>query len=429
MNVNYNNNSEITHEEYMDVAGAGSGEWRAGDSCVVAEDSTYVRSYDLTKKSIRITGSSGGTSGYARCDLAATHDLTDSEVIVSYYLDSSQIGDLNSLQLYVAASTSSAHGFFMTVSDFSYGFGKKAGWHEVRLPLAPKTYNSNVSTWLSSINQVRLKITKGSTSTGWVVIDSVRFVKKRTKPSYILTYDDGKTQDLVVARYLASKGLKGSFCISTDRVGNTGSGYMTLSELQEIKALGHLIFNHSYDHEYLNTDDLGFTEAVESINKATEWLIDNGFERGARIWATPGGSSEYYGWDKEAKDLVAYCDMIRTTASSNAIATYDGSTVLETSNFIDTFADIVESEAWFNANAREAGCVFSEGCHTWAVDTTPVVVSGGELTTEYKNHIDWLANLVNTGEVLNPTLDDIVYDEESIPFSGRGRFTGSGRFI
>lgn len=62
----------------------------------------------------------------------------------------------------------------------------------------------------------------------------------------ILTFDDGGSSFLWIARELSKRGLVGHFFISTGYIGT--EGFCTVEDLIEIDSLGHVIGNHSHTH-------------------------------------------------------------------------------------------------------------------------------------------------------------------------------------
>lgn len=420
----YTNNQAIIHEEFMDVVGASADEWRASDSATVSSEATFVRNYDGSKASLRITSTNAGTSGTAIMNMSSTHDFSNTEMIISYYIDPSEIATVAALVVSIHASTGSGDVITMGFADpTSSGRASVSGWQERRIPLCDSSFNADTAANLLTINQIRIKLQSVlAADTPWVIIDDIRFVTQRPKSAIVLSYDDNKSEDLVVAQYLASVGLKATFFINPDNVDQ--ATYLTLAEVKQIESMGHLIANHSWDHTNIAVSDTGFSAAAELINEAYRWMLDNGFETGARIWAIPGGSLEYYNWTRGREDLLAYVDICRVTTPpsgglSTAVTTYDGSIVVETAKFTDTDAAIDDADVKFHANYRLGGGIFVEGCHASSAD----VVTGGAVTANYKAHLDTLAALVVSGEIDNLTFDELPLLAEAISNDGyRARY-------
>lgn len=94
-----------------------------------------------------------------------------------------------------------------------------------------------------------------------------------------ISFDDSFVDQLKWARTMGRLGLVGTFYISPGRLGKTlpadGIYYLTESHVEQIASMGHLIGNHTWDHEAPATE--GVDAVMDSILKAKEWLDARGF--------------------------------------------------------------------------------------------------------------------------------------------------------
>jgi peptidoglycan/xylan/chitin deacetylase (PgdA/CDA1 family) len=263
-------------------------------------------------------------------------------------------------------------------------------------------------------------------TTPTIVIDSIRFVPAAPKATYFLTFDDGKDTDLLVTSYLDSKGLKGTFNISPNKIETEGDR-LTISQMLTMQNNGHLIANHSWDGEDLRDDSLSFNQGVDSIVKATDWMVTNGFSKGSKNWTVPGGTGNSYGWVDGAivndwELLKPYCDTIRHTDTEalRPAGILSGKNLF-TVDF-DAPADAID---YLNQNYIDNGSVVIFGFHSWAA----TVSSGGVLTSDFTDLIDALAALVASGDAEVMTLDDISAPPSIVAAKGayRGRYSGGRR--
>jgi len=98
-----------------------------------------------------------------------------------------------------------------------------------------------------------------------------------------LTFDDGPSEyTLPLARWLASRQIKASFFV----VGRNVPGRE--DTLKELKDLGHLVANHSYNHKLMTS--LSLQEAFEEIS-STHRLIAPYVDQGHFLFRSP-----YGGW-------------------------------------------------------------------------------------------------------------------------------------
>lgn len=69
----------------------------------------------------------------------------------------------------------------------------------------------------------------------------------------VFTFDDGYRDQLPAAQKLASKGFRGTFYIVQDWVGDTGGGFMALSDVKTLAQQGHDVESHTVTHPELTT--------------------------------------------------------------------------------------------------------------------------------------------------------------------------------
>ncbi|MEU7879607.1 polysaccharide deacetylase family protein [Microbispora bryophytorum] len=68
-------------------------------------------------------------------------------------------------------------------------------------------------------------------------------------PTVVLTFDDGTADHLAVAKMLSRRGLKGTFYVSSGRLGKRG--YLSVAALRAIAKQGHEIGGHTLQHPHL----------------------------------------------------------------------------------------------------------------------------------------------------------------------------------
>jgi peptidoglycan/xylan/chitin deacetylase (PgdA/CDA1 family) len=99
-----------------------------------------------------------------------------------------------------------------------------------------------------------------------------------------ITFDDGCESDLVNARYLKDRGINGMFFVSTARIG--APGYLTRSQILEMRDMGMLIGSHSHEHRALNLMPIDEArEQMATSKKVLEELLGQTVDH----LAFPGG--------------------------------------------------------------------------------------------------------------------------------------------
>ena len=104
----------------------------------------------------------------------------------------------------------------------------------------------------------------------------------------VLTFDDGYTSVFTTAFPIMQQyGIKGTIYLNSAYVGDAGR--LTLAQLHQLYDAGWTIANHTPDH----TDLISLTSIAaikDVIQQGIDWLLANGFTRGAYDFALPFGS-------------------------------------------------------------------------------------------------------------------------------------------
>jgi hypothetical protein len=183
-----------------------------------------------------------------------------------------------------------------------------------------------------------------------VTLDTLQFIYPTVSTKLVAFRDDDSLADcwktaLALDRY----GLRGNFHIHPRMVGQ--SGFATKADLLAMQRSGHMIGNHGWSL-YL-TDAIGTygsgpyykqrevsaeTLLREHIRPAVWWMQDNGFEQGARIYASHQGNML-----PAQADLLfqTELDMISHTSTAGGSST--------TTNHID-YAEVTHATGYSAAN-------------------------------------------------------------------------------
>ena len=118
-----------------------------------------------------------------------------------------------------------------------------------------------------------------------VYLDHPRRVPAPETAKVVFQFDDGNETDLTAAHpYLAQYGYPAITYVNTNRVGDDGK--LDEAQLTELRDANWLVGSHTPDHTDLTT--VSEPAAVERrVREAKEWLVDRGFDEGARHFAYP----------------------------------------------------------------------------------------------------------------------------------------------
>ena len=146
--------------------------------------------------------------------------------------------------------------------------------------------SSGGMTWNDTISQVEIRLyNSAGTST------NVTFLELKQNmdgvPTMCLDFDDGYTSVFTTAFPIMQKyGMVGTVYMNMGLIGQTG--YLTLDQLHQLYNAGWTIADHTPLHTDLSS--LPTVAAVVAIiQQGTDWLLANGFTRGAYDFALPWG--------------------------------------------------------------------------------------------------------------------------------------------
>jgi peptidoglycan/xylan/chitin deacetylase (PgdA/CDA1 family) len=199
---------------------------------------------------------------------------------------------------------------------------------------------------------------------------------------------------------------------------------------------GHLIANHGYAHKYGNSvteGQLAPDVYRNDILAGAKWLQDNGFERGARIWAIAGGGGSVFRWDHREKNMLNdVADLVRDTfGQPYAEVRYDHpwyNRYVVPKRWTDLLAGITTLNGDLDAAKLTHNPLIVTGWHGYYVadSVTAVIDSNGALTAEWKAHIDLVASQKAAGRLVDITLDQLI--GEYIKASRIGSYGGSSAY-
>jgi peptidoglycan/xylan/chitin deacetylase (PgdA/CDA1 family) len=370
-------------------------QWDTGIRVTKAADTTnYICSQASTPQSMKCTKQSGGTSSFTTKTITEI-DLTNTLVYVRFYVHEgsgvSSYDKISAIYLVVGDSTFSNYQMMLIVES---GYITGPGWYE-RI-IAPKMGNMDAGTYSlcwEHVTKLRIRVdSSGSADTPSVTWDKIMFIPHLTQPQYAISLDDAFDDDYKFAAYLSAKGIRGTFFIIPSKIGT--SGYLTLEQLHQIHNAGHLIANHSWSHKCLKTDNLTSAEFIEEITKATDWMCANGFADGARMFALPGGTTN---WEDGFNHIYRerWFDLLRLSTTCHDVGFFDP-TIQWTNSIDDTTtaesqvnkvinAGTIVITAWHSANEGTS--------YTWA---------------NWKTHIDNVAAKRDAGNLDVVTMADLL---------------------
>lgn len=154
------------------------------------------------------------------------------------------------------------------------------GWH--RLDFGPTETVGDPD--LTDVREVALTVYTGGGRDLALSVDALRTVERATDQGRVLfTFDDGLVSQYETAYELMDEyEFPGLVCPITSFVGT--EGFVSLEQLEEMRDAGWDVSSHPQAADPVPEYPPGRQE--EMIRENKEWLVENGFERGARhiVW-------------------------------------------------------------------------------------------------------------------------------------------------
>ncbi len=153
-----------------------------------------------------------------------------------------------------------------------------SGW--VRLDFGPTKVVGNPN--LTDVRQIGVTTWAGEKRRGFSV-DSIRTTPRADQGYVVLTFDDGLATHYTEAyQAMQEFDFPGVAGVMPDSLGN--DGFMTLKQVRELDDAGWDIVSHPQEAKPLPTHSPAKQEQL--LRESKQWLVDEGFEKGARfiIW-------------------------------------------------------------------------------------------------------------------------------------------------
>ena len=387
--------------------------WVRGDAnTIIAADVNYVRHWQTVKSAVRLSTT---TSTYAKMTKTLTNavDVSHCDMIVSFHIDPNYDGT-NLTQITMKLGSSSwtneiDRALWSSVVDQNEI--PKNGWYFIKTSLytlAGAAVGTETGV-LSALKNIQLYLSFPAGQTPSVIFDAILFVPQQTTSEYALVFDDGLIADYNVAAYLTSKGLKGNFAICPNQIGGSPGYSITKAQLDEMYSNGHLPVNHSFGHEYpWNSGDpnMTFADACDSVLKGQIAMDANGWSRGSRIWAVPGGTTCLTKWTGDKESITKLSKMTRVTSWMYLMPQYQYHPDMGNIVATTVFDNVADSNGYLADKFQDEHCLIVAGFHD--ILGGSVIDSNGEIRQTFKTFIDNLAAKQAAGKLKVITFDELL---------------------
>jgi len=249
---------------------------------------------------------------------------------------------------------------------------------------------------LGNIDRITFRLAPtGESGTETVYIDWPTRVAAPDTPKVVFMFDDGNVTDYTKGLpYLSQYDYPAITYVNTETVGNEGQ--LDEDQLYQLSEENWLIGSHTTDHT--NLKELDERTALErKVGDAKQWLIDRGFEEGARHFAYP-----YNRIDEQALKVVSEFHDTGRVHSWQPIA--------------------LPSNPQLIPGAGEPGVSKARRLLDWAVQFGGVIsfyyhdLASGESLASFREVVDEVCKRERAGEVDVIRLDDLeAMAREAVP--------------
>jgi peptidoglycan/xylan/chitin deacetylase (PgdA/CDA1 family) len=235
--------------------------------------------------SVKIVAS-GNIYGQARIsrNISPPVNISKCHIRVNYFIPSDPNGYVSSVRMDLV----DPNGRYLYILSLP----GTVGYHEVEFALAG-CGNFGAAN-MNNLSYVRVGFNYPYGTQGTMYLDSIKAIPNYSSPRVIMCFDDGLACHYSVVRpLLNAHGFKGVFYVITGFIGGGGQ-QMTLQQILQLQADGHLVGNHTVDHRlwqgsYYQPPAL-YWERVREMVDAAKALKNMGIGTGRRYYAQPSGT-------------------------------------------------------------------------------------------------------------------------------------------
>jgi len=234
----------------------------------------------------------------------------------------------------------------------------------------------------SSINTIEVSVQDNSVGPVSVKFGLIGYTDEPARPAVSLTFDDGRISQYTLARKKMDEyGMPGTAYINDASIGD--STHMSIAQLREMQdQSGWDISAHTRTHARLT--DLNLFQIEQELRLNKEWLINNGFSKGANHLAYPFGQFDY---DEVIPMAKKYFASARTVASFPESAKTANPYALRGYYVLNTAALDQMKNAVTRAIQNNEWALFT----FHSIVTTPTGVEEDLPQATFDAFIDWLA--------------------------------------
>jgi hypothetical protein len=331
---------------------------------------------------------------------------------------------IQTAQLYLSSNSSpdssNSHFFdIFSINASGYSGGPGPGWYTIDIPINGGATNAAT---LTAIIKVRFDITAkivgaiaAADATPAITIDSIEAYNDSAPATIMFRFDDGYAQQYQALTYLESKGFRGSVGVAPPKIPAIlpNTSYMSLAQIKEKSAIGHLFVNHYSLHEYHTADYAGYTaeDLAYAFEDTAQWMLNHGLGKGRNYFMLPGG--KWYktpiNWDSVFRDRVVM--VWRTSTYGNEEQNF---CQLDPRVMCARAVDVGDTYASLTAQVDKAIASRSVFCMYWHSSGLTVVNNAIDPASVYAQIVDYVKTKVDAGLCRVVTPDTLLLERDVI---------------
>ncbi|MDP1689231.1 MAG: polysaccharide deacetylase family protein [bacterium] len=241
--------------------------------------------YAIATSSLSITTDNANTqTRVTKSNISPTFDMTNKNLEIVVKIDSLTYFDTATSQLFVAVSSDNLSSYkYITAAYPLVMYEPGNQWVKLRF----STWDFSLgNTDITAINSMRIYFKAKTGGTATLHINKISMIDKPIRPVISFNFDDGNESDFLLAKQkLSQYGYPATAFVIRDR--ETSANYLTLAQMTELQNI------HGWDisaHGGTNFTTLTSSEMETEALSIKNYLLKNGFSKGADILAYPNGA-------------------------------------------------------------------------------------------------------------------------------------------
>jgi hypothetical protein len=229
------------------------------------------------RPALKLTMTAGGTGGYTEVKFEGVLNIPNFDDHVSWRLWLDNYTRCSQIQLYIGDSGYANVNTYtfsqMAASDIGLFSGPRlliGGPQSCSSVVAGPTFDFATDSLVST--KIRITIPANVECIIWV--DAIE-IPARQRPIVCITFDDCDASMLTAADIMEENGLRGTFAINTEDLGD-GASFLTNADVQTLSAAGHQVSAHNHNNYKLQTlyqsgINNGTSTSLSTTNYLAEW--------------------------------------------------------------------------------------------------------------------------------------------------------------